>query len=597
MARLTYLERRKGSGSYYARIDIPVDLVEHFGTTTRKLSLRTKDELEAKRLLPSVIEKWNAEFDDVRARRALTPDDKVDAVWGHYVATLDRYEETRRHLPTQAEIDEASREMFARVQRGEITSTDPLAMLDATLEVKVLQERGRIEQGHRRIKLDAMRKHLADNDPSLIAHEVTDYLNRQRLMVAHDSDDRRELARQMARAEIEALERTLERDHGDYSGMPKDPIVKPANGAARASAMAGERIMDLFADYERENPNSVAPDTLNQARRDISTFVDYVGSTCPVTRIDKRSVREWKKLLTRYPVKASETKAFAGMKIAQIVRANETIGKPVLTARTVNRYLSSLGAFCNWLVAHGHIDANPCEGMSLPKKKGRSTFPFSSEQLNELFASPLFTGCQNEEEWRFIAKPGNVLIRDHRFWVPLIMLFSGARPGELAQLNISDVRQEHGVWIMHVTTEGEGDKTVKTEGSMRVLPVHSELIRLGFLKHHERMKAEGHSRLFPEATRNSRGQWIADTSREFGRYLTRLGIKKGRGLSLYSFRHGATDALRRAGYLDEQFGFILGHVKGSTTGRYGIMPQGMLQQRVELVEAIAYPGLSIEHLC
>ncbi|MEK7663470.1 MAG: hypothetical protein AAB357_04795, partial [Actinomycetota bacterium] len=59
---------------------------------------------------------------------------------------------------------------------------------------------------------------------------------------------------------------------------------------------------------------------------------------------------------------------------------------------------------------------------------------------------------------------------------------------------------------------------------------------------------------------------------------------------------GVTDAIRRAGYLDDQFGFILGHTKQSMTARYGVTPQGMLQQRVELVNAIAYPGLRLDHL-
>ncbi|TIV93809.1 MAG: integrase, partial [Mesorhizobium sp.] len=151
-------------------------------------------------------------------------------------------------------------------------------------------------------------------------------------------------------------------------------------------------------------------------------------------------------------------------------------------------------------------------------------------------------------------------------------------------------------WIMHITTEGDGEKSVKTEGSMRVVPVHDELIRLGFIKYRDGMEVAGQARLFPEARRNSRGQMIAEFSREFGRYLTRLGMKAGRGLSLYSFRHGVADALRRAGYLDEQFGFILGHVAGTMTGRYGVMPQGMLQQRVDLVNSIGYPNLRLEHL-
>jgi hypothetical protein len=32
------------------------------------------------------------------------------------------------------------------------------------------------------------------------------------------------------------------------------------------------------------------------------------------------------------------------------------------------------------------------------------------------------------------------------------------------------------------------------------------------------------------------------------------------------------------------------------TGRYGIMLQGMIKERVELVNAIAYPGLNLLHL-
>jgi hypothetical protein len=72
MARLTYLERR--GAVYYARIDIPLDLVDHYGTTTRKKSLRTKDENVAKDRLWPVIEAWRAEFSDCApgARSPLT---------------------------------------------------------------------------------------------------------------------------------------------------------------------------------------------------------------------------------------------------------------------------------------------------------------------------------------------------------------------------------------------------------------------------------------------------------------------------------------------------------------------------------------------
>lgn len=575
---------------------VPLDLVDIVGKRELAKALGTKDENEAKRLLWPVVEAWNRQFDELRARRVLTPDDKADATWHHYTGTLERDEQTRQRTPTSADIDAATEAAVQRVQREQIDVRDELAVLDASLEVMVLKRQREVDAVSRRAKLDAMRQHLAEGEVALIKHEVDAYIEQNKLLIDRQSSDRGDLARRMMRAEIEALEGTMKRDKGDYTHAPADPIVKPATGTSREQAKPGETIMEIFEQYAAENPNQIKSDTLNQARRDVGMFVEYVGSTCPVHRIDKKAVREWKALLMHYPVKATETKEFASMTLKQIVRHNEKVGKPVISPRTVNRYLSGFSAFCAWLVNHGYLDQNPADGMFLKKTKDKTTIPFTVDQLNTLLKSPLFTGCQSADEWRNVAKPGNIRIRDHRYWVPLVMLFSGARPAEIAQLAVEDVRQEHGHWIMHITTEGDGEKSVKTAGSMRVVPIHPELVRLGFIKYRDGMEKAGQQRLFPEAKRNTRGQMIAEFSREFGRYLTRIGLKKGRGLSLYSFRHGAADALRRAGYLDEQFGFILGHTSGTMTGRYGIMPQGMLEQRVELVNAIAYPGLNIDHL-
>lgn len=595
MARLSYLLRR--GASYYARARVPLDLIDVMGKRELVKALGTKDENEAKRLLWPVVEAWNRQFDGMRSRRMLTADDKADAVWQHYTGTLDRDDQTRQQMPTAADIEAATERAVERVQREGIDVRDPLATLNASLDVMVLKQRRLFDARARRAKLDAMRKHLVEGETALIAHEVDDYIDRNKLLIDPLSPERGDIAGKMMRAEIEALEATLKRDKGDYTHTPADPIVKPTTGTSREQAAPGEAIMELFEQYAAENPKGIATDTIAQARRDVGSFVDYVGSTCPVDRIDKKAVREWKALLMKFPVKATESSAFAGMKIAQIVRHNEKVGKPVITVRTVNRYLAGFSAFCSWLVNHGYLDHNPADGMFLKKPKDKTTIPFTTDQMNTLFKSPLFTGCRSADEWRNVAKPGNMCIRDHRYWVPLIMLFSGARPAEIAQLDVADVRQEHGHWIMHITEEGEGDKSVKTAGSVRVVPVHPDLIRLGFITYRDGMEAAGHARLFPEAKRNARGQMIADFSREFGRYLTRIDMKDGRGLSLYSFRHGAADALRRAGYLNDQFGFILGHSTGSKiTGGYGVLPQGMLQQRVELVNSIAYPGLKIDHL-
>ncbi|WP_425986345.1 DUF6538 domain-containing protein [Ensifer sp. R-19] len=575
---------------------MPLDLVSHYGTTTRKKSLRTKDENEAKKRLWPVVEAWRTEFEEIRARREITADDSGLAVWQHYETTIERYDRKQQRMPTRAQIDAELQRLYGLIDEGKINGENPYAMINAYVDHELMLRARDDDANLRSRRLTALKAAVGSGDVRLIEPAVEIFIKQNNLLVEPGSDHYRDLCASMARAEIEGLQRTLERDKGDFTGAPKDPIVKPVNRPVHEAAPPGETIMELFEIYARENPNQIKQDTLAQARRDVGLFVEYVGSTFPAHRIDKKAAREWKALLLQYPVKATETKAFQGMTITQIVEHNKTVGKPVISSTTVNRYLSGFSAFCTWMTNHGYLTQNPASDMFLKKSKDKTTKPFTVDEMNALFRSPFFTGCQSDKAPRFWSKQGNVQIRDHRYWVPLVMLFSGARPGEIAQLAISDVRQEGVHWIMHITTEGEGNKSVKTDGSMRVVPVHPELARLGFLRYHAELKQGGEKRLFPTAERNERGQMIADFSRDFPRYLIKIGLKEGRGLSLYSFRHGAADALRRAGYLDEQFGFILGHTAGSMTQRYGTLPQGMLNQRVELINSIAYPGLMLDHL-
>lgn len=601
MTRRSNLIRRDG-GTYYARVYIPSDLRDQFPSEDKKISLRTKDEAVAKRRLNFELQKWDDEFEEMRSRRHLTDGDKAVAVWEHYEARLSQDAEKRRRMPTDADLEKEAARVWQRIDLGEIRSDNMVGMINGYADLELLKRARGDDANLRFRKLAALKRDFAAGRYPLIDEEVRQFLERHLLLVDAGSEQFRELCALMARAEIQALERTLERDVGDYSGQPTDPIVKPAFAKPRETAAPGQSIKELFEVYARENPRGVTLDTLSQARRDIGLFVDHVGTTFPASKIDKKAVREWKALLMLYPVKATETKAFRGMKIAQIVAHNETASKPVLSVNTVNRYLSNLAAYCSWLVGHGYIDDNPTEGMFLAKDKRKKVYPFTVDQMNTLFLSPLFTGCAGDDTPRFWNKAGDVRIRDHRYWIPLIMLYSGARPGEIAQLGLSDVRQEQKTWIFDVTEiadDGNEDiKRLKTDGSRRVVPVHRELIKLGFLEYLGHARGAGHTRVFPLAVRNDRGQMLSDFSRDFGRYLEKIGLKNGRGLSLYSFRHGAFDAMRRAGYLDEQFNFIFGHVSGGNrvTKGYGVLTQGVLEQRAELVNAIAYPGLDLEHL-
>ena len=97
MSHISYLSKR--GSTYYARMDVPEDLVSILRTQTKKKSLLTKDCAEAKRRLWPIIAEWQREFSEVRSRRALTSADREHAVWDYYGSVLDRHEAERAQMP------------------------------------------------------------------------------------------------------------------------------------------------------------------------------------------------------------------------------------------------------------------------------------------------------------------------------------------------------------------------------------------------------------------------------------------------------------------------------------------------------------------
>lgn len=53
--------------------------------------------------------------------------------------------------------------------------------------------------------------------------------------------------------------------------------------------------------------------------------------------------------------------------------------------------------------------------------------------------------------------------------MPLSGLFSGARAGELVQLEVANVRPHHDVWVLDIHEEAEGS-TAKTDKALRRIP-------------------------------------------------------------------------------------------------------------------------------
>jgi integrase len=590
---MDYLFRR--NGTYYARLHVPEELQELVGKADRWKSLKTSDLREAKLRAPAIVARWREEDELIRRKRIMTEDDLKAARWDHYTRELD-HDAKRRLSFLSAEKIKAAEEALKRageaIPEGDFEHFD---LSPAAFDLWIDRGARDIDRNSRADRAALLKKHLAEGETFSVEAAADAFIERERLLIDRDSLGYKHLCQSIQRAELAALGQAAERDKGDFAGVPSDPTIAPPQpGSTPQRAAPGESIMELWAQFKAEKSASVTVDTWNQNERTMAIFAEFVGTTAHISAVNRKTVRDWKQHLLRYPARATDPKktAFKGMSFREAVKANATVGQPTIADKTVNRYLSALGKFCGWLLQNEYLDADPVRGLLLEiDKKTKKVRPHTADQLVTIFASPLFVGCAGDGREHVV---GKVKVRDWRYWLPIIAIYSGARLGEIAQLHVADIREERGVWIFHITPEGgEGgdEKTVKTEGSARVVPIHPRLVELGLLAYHAQMKERGETRLFPTAERDSRRHFGA-ASRFFGKYFEKIGVKGDRSSNFHSFRHGVADAFRRAEYLDEQFGLLLGHTGGTTTGRYGMLPQGELMQRKKMIDAIDYPGLS-----
>lgn len=587
--------RRQPSGIYHIRIAIPPELRALYQTPgknpppERLVSLKTRNKTQADVAAARAVLKYKDEFEakrwELRPRAALRQDDLHAAAWGTYQRLDAADDDLRLNPPSLADLPEARKVL-------EREFPDDKAKVNAIL--KEIEVALRDPAAARWERDAAIKAEVGRYGDATVREDVADFVREHHIDAEPGSVSWKRIANAIQRGEREANRAADRRDEGE----PVDIRDKLVSEPAVPRAKPGEEIMELFEAFARENPRGNVKDSINTSRRDVALFVSTLPPRSSVKAITRRAVADWKALLVQWPVKATETTEFRGMSMAEVVERNKDVKKPKIAVRTINRHLSALSAFCDWLLANDHIQTSPATRMQLTdKRKVGDGKPFPLTDLPKIFAAPLFVGAESDTKMR---KPGDVLIRDYRYWTPLVMLFSGARPGELAQMLVEDVRLAHGRWIMHITTENDEDKSLKTDNSHRVVPVHPELERLGFLDHVKKMRKAGERKVFPDAKQNKRGQWGVDFSSSFSDLLTDVGVKTKTGpskrLTLYSFRHSVSDALRLAGFDDAEFAPLYGHSKATTTARYGHEQPRTIEQRAKMIDAIAYEGLDLSHL-
>ncbi len=257
-----------------------------------------------------------------------------------------------------------------------------------------------------------------------------------------------------------------------------------------------------------------SPDTIEQVRAAIRLFDFACGENFAIDDLNQDHVTAFYELCKKLPNRWGKTtaekerglsasveygeKLAAGGESARLGFSTKTMDKHITWISVVLDYADNEGA------ADGHRPAAPLRfktkrtkiGEKAQTKKQRARDARSNwnrEEIARLLQAPVWHGCAGLDD-RFMEGPE--LYHDAWYWLPLMYVLYGGRSSELAALHLHEVHEKDEIPYFRV--DYNDLRELKNAQSIRKLPIHPELIRLGFIEYVTAMRGLGHALLFPE---------------------------------------------------------------------------------------------------
>src|SRR5690606_10937814 len=135
-----------------------------------------------------------------------------------------------------------------------------------------------------------------------------------------------------------------------------------------------------------------------------------------------------------------------------------------------------------------------------------------------------------------------------RHWALLLGLYTGGRnSSEFRKTRLDEIYELDGVPVIDLA------QASKNQRSKRIIPIHKDLLALGFLEYVEKLKKAGEVRLFPDWEPEDKiNRWVNRT------YLKQCGIKDPKK-DFYALRKTMKTALARCGVNRDVSDLITGH--------------------------------------
>lgn len=352
----------------------------------------------------------------------------------------------------------------------------------------------------------------------------------------------------LATAEVEHVRRRAAATiDPDRLKTARAAVASPPTPPSKAHPHAGKRFLDGLAEYAKVwLPVKVhSADERKRIQKGITLFSDLMGNPvlADIQPSDLRLFRDSE--LRKVPADENKVRLMHKTNtVTESIAAISGTSWPTLSPKARDLRMQWIASMFKWLKRQGWIDVDPMaalEGESvrtLAEKKRERTAedrrePFSAEDLNTLFKAIWF------ETGRGVLTRQNTYreFLPYYYWLPLIGIYQGARINEICQLYLDDIFQdEDGTWGIDINENREGQR-LKNKASKRCIPVHPELLRLGFEDWVTALRSAGYQRLFPELLYDEGKGYSKAAVKWFSGYKKRLGLGNDGVNAFHSFRH------------------------------------------------------------
>jgi integrase len=329
------------------------------------------------------------------------------------------------------------------------------------------------------------------------------------------------------------------------------------------TAFGGPTIIEAAEAYEQAADLAATEKTRKQVKQTARLFADHVGDKKPIAAVTGKDAVAFLDRLDKIDPNYRRDPKSGELKLAELEEFYPAKEGQGLSAATINRHAGHMRVMIAWLTKRHELPdehPNPFAGKSR-SAKGKLRLPMTDSEI-----AALLDGAPLARE------PGQNF-KECVGWLVLLGAYMGARAGELCELTVDDVREKDGIRYVAI-------KTGKTESASRVIPLHPDLVRMGFLDYAKRCDGD----LF-----GITGKTLA---KRFPAYRRSRGVDRA-GVAFHSLRKSFVAPLEEAEVPSDTAALLVGH-KSKRSFTYDVYsPHGpTLRKLSEAVGKVRYVGLT-----